>query len=60
MRPNRKFISISVCVEPLIVVSIAEATVFIVDGIFTFPLVLRVVCVCMVPDVLNVEIEPVG
>jgi len=59
MRPRRKFISFSVNVDPLIVVSVFEATVFVVDGSLTFPLVLWVVRVCVVPEVLKVDIEPV-
>jgi len=39
------------------VVSVAEMTVFIVEGILTFPLVLQVVRICMVPNVLKVEIK---
>jgi len=51
--------SLSVRVDPLMVVSVEDVTVFVVEGIFTFPFVLRVLRVCVVPDVRKVEIEPV-
>jgi len=49
--------SFSVNVDPLKVVSIAEVTVFVVEGILTLPLVLQVVHVCVVPVVLKVQTE---
>jgi len=57
MRPRRKFISFSVNVDPLMVVSVFEMTVFVVTGSLTFPLVLRVVCICVVPEVRKVDIK---
>jgi len=44
-------------VDPLRVVSVVELTVFVVEGSLTFPLVFRIMCVCVVPNVQNVEME---
>jgi len=51
--------SFSEKVDALNVVSVPEATVAADEGRLTFPFVLRVDRVCVVPVVLNIETEPV-
>jgi len=57
---SRKLMSFLVKVDPLNVVSVLEATVYVMVGSLTFPFDLRVVWVCVVPFVLKVDIELVN
>jgi len=57
MQLSRKLMSILVKIDPLKVVSVSDVTVFVVVGSFTFPLVLCVVCVWVVPFVWKVDIK---